>query len=81
MSDRLPGCFDGGAARYAGKTGTMVQPLELFDTITGLDFPQFSKMSGGFRFLQGGLPVQDTDIIVDGPYANEKHLQVEAPLT
>jgi putative ABC transport system permease protein len=61
-------------------TGTMVQPLELFDTITGLDFPQFSKMSGGFRFLQGGLPVHDTDIIVDEPYANEKHLHVGSTL-
>jgi len=61
-------------------TGTMVQPLELFDTITGLDMDQFSRMSGGFRFLKGGLPVQDTDMIVDEPYAREKHLQVGSTL-
>jgi putative ABC transport system permease protein len=57
-------------------TGTMVQPLELFDSITGLDMTAFSKMSGGFKFVDGGLPVQDTDMIVDEPYAREKHLHV-----
>jgi putative ABC transport system permease protein len=79
MSDRLPGILISGP-HVTLATGTMVQPLELFDTITGLDFPQFAKMSGGFRFLHGGLPVQDTDIIVDEPYANEKHLQVGSTL-
>jgi putative ABC transport system permease protein len=58
----------------------MVQPLELFDTITGLDMDQFGKMSGGFRFLHGSPPVQDTDLIVDEPYAREKHLQVGSTL-
>ena len=62
-------------------TGTMVQPLELFDTITGLDMDQFSRMSGGFRFLQGGPPVEDTDMIVDEPYAREKQLHVGSTLS
>jgi putative ABC transport system permease protein len=62
-------------------TGTMVQPLELFDTITGLDMEQFARMSGGFRFIEGSLPVQDTDMIVDQPYAREKHLQVGSVVT
>lgn len=57
-------------------TGTMIQPLELFDTITGLDMDQFAKMSGGFHFFHGGLPIADTDMIVDEPYAREKHLTV-----
>jgi len=62
-------------------TGTIVQPLELFDTITGIDMDQFARMSGGFRFLQGGPPVHDNDMIVDDPYAREKHLQVGSTLT
>jgi len=62
-------------------TGTIVQPLELFDTITGIDMDQFARMSGGFRFLQGGPPVHDNDMIVDDPYAREKHLQVGTTLT
>lgn len=61
-------------------TGTMVQPLELFDTITGLDMEQFARMSGGFHFSQGGLPVNDTDMIVDEPYAREKHVHVGSTL-
>lgn len=40
--------------------GRMIRPLELFDSVTGLDLDGFSKMSGGFRFMQGGLPVSDT---------------------
>jgi putative ABC transport system permease protein len=80
MSDRLPAVLMQ-EPHVTLATGTMVQPLELFDTITGLDFPQFSKMSGGFRFLQGGLPVEDTDIIVDEPYASEKHLRIGSTLT
>jgi putative ABC transport system permease protein len=62
-------------------TGTMVQPLELFDTLTGLDIEQFSRMSGGFRFVAGGAPVHDNDLIVDEPYAREKHLHVGSLLT
>ncbi|MBW8748686.1 MAG: ABC transporter permease [Acidobacteria bacterium] len=62
-------------------TGTMVQPLELFDTITGIDLDQFTRMSGGFRFTQGGPPVNDMDMIVDEPYAREKHLRVGSIVT
>jgi putative ABC transport system permease protein len=79
MSDRLPAVLMN-EPHVTLATGTMVQPLELFDTITGLDMDQFTRMSGGFRFLQGGLPVQDTDLIVDEPYAREKHLQVGSTL-
>jgi len=75
MSDKLPAVF-AAEPHIVIATGTMVQPLELFDTITGLDFDQFGKMSGGFRFKEGGLPVNDTDMIVDEPYAREKHLHV-----
>jgi putative ABC transport system permease protein len=75
MSDKFPAILRQ-EPHVVLATGTIIQPLELFDSITGLDMDQFSKMSGGFRFLQGGLPVQDTDVIVDEPYAREKHLRV-----
>src|SRR5580698_2678141 len=39
-------------------TGTLVQPLSGLDTITGIDFDQFTAMSGGFRFIHGG-PLKD----------------------
>src|SRR5271165_2195090 len=57
-------------------TGTVVQPLAGFDTITGLDLDQFGKMSGGFHYLQGGPFQKDDDIVVDEYYAREKHLHV-----
>jgi putative ABC transport system permease protein len=57
-------------------TGTVIQPLSGFDSITGLDLDQFSKMSGGFHFLQGGPFQTDQDMIVDEYYAREKQLHV-----
>jgi hypothetical protein len=33
-----------GREPHVNATGTMVQPLELFDTITGLDMDQFGKV-------------------------------------
>ncbi|HTF63749.1 MAG TPA: FtsX-like permease family protein [Edaphobacter sp.] len=80
MSDKLPGIFSK-EPHVVLATGTIIQPLELFDSITGLDMDQFAKMSGGFHFLAGGLPVQDTDMIVDEPYAREKHLHVGDTVT
>src|SRR5579859_5947 len=56
--------------------GTGVQPLEGFDTITGLDLDVFTKMSGGFHYLAGGPFQSDDDILVDEYYAREKHLHV-----
>jgi putative ABC transport system permease protein len=57
-------------------TGTAIQPLSGFDSITGLDLESFSKMSGGFHFLQGGPFQTDDDMLVDEYYAREKKLHV-----
>lgn len=62
-------------------TGTVIQPLEGLDTVTGLDLDQFNKMSGGFHFIEGGPFQQDTDILVDAFYAREKNLHVSDSLT
>src|SRR5277367_1632289 len=56
--------------------GTVVLQLSGFDSMTGIDIDQFSKMSGGFRFLEGGPIQSDQDILVDEYYAKEKHLHV-----
>jgi putative ABC transport system permease protein len=57
-------------------TGTMIQPLGGFDTLTGIDLPQFNRLSGGFRFLRGGAFQSDDDVMVDEYYAREKKLNV-----
>ena len=54
--------------------GTVVQPLGGFDTTTGLDLYQFSRMSGGFHFLEGGPFQKDDDILVDEFYARQKYI-------
>ena len=56
-------------------TGTVVQPLSGFDTLTGIDFPVINKMSGGFNFVSGGPFQADDDIIVDEYYAKQKHVK------
>lgn len=57
-------------------TGTVIQSIGGFDSITGLDFPSFKTMSGGFAYLSGGDPVNDNDMIVDQYYARQNHLEV-----
>jgi putative ABC transport system permease protein len=56
--------------------GTVVLPLSGFDSITGMNIDEFTRMSGGFHFLSGGPFKSDQDIIVDEYYAKEKHLRV-----
>lgn len=48
-------------------TGTMVHPLSGVTTVTGVDLDSFNRLSGGFRYLQGG-PFQSPDDILLGEY-------------
>lgn len=57
-------------------TGTMIQPLGGFDSLTGIDLNQFNKLSGGFRFVQGGPFISNDDVVADEYYAREKNLNV-----
>ena len=54
--------------------GTVVQPLEGLDTVTGLDIDQFNRMSGGFHFIEGGVFQNDNDVLVDEFYARQKKI-------
>ena len=62
-------------------TGTVVQGLSGFDSISGIDFTSFNKMNGGFSYLSGGDPVNDNDVVVDEYYARQHQLQVGSELT
>jgi len=75
MSDELI-AFVASQPHVALATGTAIQPLSGFDSITGLDIDAFSRMSGGFHFLEGGPFQNDQDMLVDEYYAREKHLHV-----
>ena len=56
--------------------GVLMIPVELITPINGVDIPQFEKMSGGLRFLQGGPPQGRDDLIVDEYYARQNKLHV-----
>lgn len=57
-------------------TGTMIQPISLLDSLTGIDLAALEKLGGGFRFLQGGPFRDESDIIVSDYYAKERGLRV-----
>ena len=56
-------------------TGTVNQPAGgLFETVTGIDAAQFTRMSGGFDFVEGHGLRQPDDILFDRYYADQKRV-------
>jgi putative ABC transport system permease protein len=62
-------------------TGTLVQPVGMLDAITGIDYESFNRMSGGFKFLEGGPFQGPDDLIIDDIYARTKKLSVGGKIT
>lgn len=56
--------------------GVLNHNHEIWLTVTGIDLQQFSTMSGGFTYLQGGPFRGPDDMIVDRYYAAQQHLHV-----
>jgi putative ABC transport system permease protein len=58
----------------------VVQALtgKLWDSMTGIDYPAFQRMSGGFSFIEGHAFRQPGDILVDTSYAAEQHPELHA---
>lgn len=73
MSDRLVPML-ASEPHVVMATGTVIQPLSGLDTVTGFDFDEFARMSGGFHFLEGGPFQKDSDMLIDDFYAREKQL-------
>jgi len=57
-------------------TGVVVQSLQFPDSVFGIDFATFNRMSGGFDYIKGHDPVNDDDMVVDEDYAQQHHLHV-----
>jgi putative ABC transport system permease protein len=70
-----------GQPHVVAATGTANMSLTFPYSITGVDFPSFNRMSGGYTYDSGGDPASDTEIAVDKYYAQEKHLHVGDPLS
>jgi putative ABC transport system permease protein len=56
--------------------GVLSAAVELWTAMNGVDIPQFEKISGGFRFVAGGLPSGPDDLLVDESYARQNHLRI-----
>jgi putative ABC transport system permease protein len=61
-------------------TGSVTHPIGGVNTITGLDFEEFSRMAGGFKFLEGGPFQGPDDVIVDERYARQENLRAGGTL-
>ena len=55
-------------------TGTKVQSIGNFDSITGINIDEFNRMSGGFRYLEGGPFKGPDDLLIDDVYAGAHKL-------
>jgi putative ABC transport system permease protein len=58
--------------------GSVVHPLQGIASITGIDLGKFSRMSGGFRYVETGsrAPRAPDEMIVDRYYARQGNLHV-----
>jgi putative ABC transport system permease protein len=65
----------------AQAVGVLSANVKLITTVNGVDFPQFEKLSGGFRFQEGGPPAGPDDLVVDAAYARENGLHVGQTVT
>jgi putative ABC transport system permease protein len=61
-------------------TGTLVQSIGNFQSITGINLKEFDAMSGGFNYREGGPFQRPDDLMVDDSYARSKKLQVGGEL-
>lgn len=52
-------------------TGTVVQPIGGINTISGIDLEEFSAISGGFKYLDGGAFQGPDEILIDSYYARQ----------
>jgi putative ABC transport system permease protein len=58
--------------RAAVVTGTVIHPVSGVTTVTGVDLESFNRMSGGFRFVEGGPFRRPEDILLGQYYARQE---------
>ncbi|MBL8219062.1 MAG: ABC transporter permease [Bryobacterales bacterium] len=57
-------------------TGTAVHAIGGTNSVTGIDLNEFSRMSGGFKYISGGPFQGPDDVIVDEYWARQNKLKV-----
>lgn len=61
--------------------GMIVHPVSSLTFVTGIDLDKFNRMSGGYKYLQGGPFQGPDDIIVDEYYAQQNKLHAGEEVT
>jgi putative ABC transport system permease protein len=56
-------------------TGAFVHPIGGFDTITGIDAAEFTAMSGGLDYIEGGPFQEKDDLVVSRIFAQQRKLK------
>jgi putative ABC transport system permease protein len=56
--------------------GVLMASVETITNMSGVNIPEFAKISPGFRFLEGGPPKDPDGLIVDQYYAQQHKLKV-----
>ncbi|MEN6533855.1 MAG: FtsX-like permease family protein [Bryobacteraceae bacterium] len=75
MNEKLIGFF-AKQPHVRAVTGTVVYPIGGVNTITGIDLDEFNRISGGFRYIEGGPFRRPDDMIVDEYYARQNNIQL-----
>lgn len=63
-----------GMEHVAQATGVLVHPIGGFDSITGIHLGEFTQMSGGLTYLEGGPFENSDDIVIDRVFAKQRNL-------
>jgi putative ABC transport system permease protein len=62
-------------------TGSIAHGIGGIEQVTGIDLEKFNRMSGGFKYLQGGPFRNPEDILVDERYAEQHKLKAGSRMT
>ena len=65
-----------GVPHVALATGALYQGIGNFDSITGINLQEFSQLSGGLKYLDGGPFSNTGELVIDEVYAAAKKLHV-----
>lgn len=60
--------------------GTLVQPVGGINSIMGIDYADFVRVSGGFQFVEGGPFRGPDDVLIDDVYSRPKNLHAGGTL-
>lgn len=56
-------------------TGALVHPIGGFDSITGIDAAEFTALSGGLEYIEGGPFQAPDDLVISRIFAQQKELK------